>query len=240
LVGPVLDLLYPPFCSLCRDPLRGNRWLCDDCAGRLPRIAEPFCQRCGEPYAGVIEDTFTCPNCSELKFAFDFARPALRNHPETRALILDLKYRRHLHLAGELGRLALEALEDPRFGPALENHWPVVPVPIHWKRLGKRHFNQAEEIARVFAKIAGLPVISALKRTRDTGTQTRLDRRKRLQNLRGAFALSRSGRRLLREPIPGAIVLDDVFTTGATTHECARTLRKAGVQSVVVVAVMRG
>jgi ComF family protein len=236
----LLDLLYPPFCSLCRHPLRGNRWLCDDCAARLPRISEPFCQRCGEPCDGVIENPFTCPNCGELKFAFDFARPALRNHPDTRSLVLDLKYRRHLHLAAELGRLALEALDDPRFGPALAERWPVVPVPIHWKRLRNRHFNQAEEIARVFAQSAGLPVVSALKRTRDTGTQTRLDRQKRLKNLRGAFALSRAGRRLLRQPVPGAIVLDDVFTTGATTHECARTLRNAGVESVVVVAVMRG
>jgi ComF family protein len=238
--GRLLDLLYPPHCALCQCRLSDSRWLCPDCADALPRIGEPFCRRCGEPFEGVIEDSFLCPNCGNLKFAFEFARPALRSHPALRSLILDLKYRRQIHLAAELGRLALESLEDDRLAPALAGRWPVVPVPLHWKRLQKRHFNQSAEIARVFARSAGLPLVAALRRIRDTGTQTRLSRKERLTNLRDAFRLSRAGRRLVRERAPGAIVFDDVFTTGSTTHECARTLRRAGVEKVVVITVMRG
>ena len=84
------------------------------------------------------------------------------------------------------------------------------------------------------------PLARALVRSRGTGSQTRLSRAERLKNLRGAFELSREGERFAAGKPPGAIVVDDVFTTGATTGECARVLRKAGIQKVVVVTVMRG
>ena len=240
LVSATLDLLYPPACELCGLPLRENRWLCDSCASALPRLTEPFCERCAEPVDGAVEGTVCCPNCQQLEFAFEFARPALRNDPDTRRLVHDLKYHRRIHLAAELGRLATEALDDPRLAPALAGRWPLVPVPLHHSRRHRRHFNQALEIARTVARLSGLPVVRALRRGRDTGTQTRLSRSRRLANLRGAFHLSLTGRRLVRRAPAGAIVFDDVFTTGATTHECARVLSRAGFQKVVVVTVMRG
>ena len=240
LLAAALDLLYPPTCELCARPLRGNRWLCDPCAETLPRLTPPFCERCAEPVHGVVEGDVCCPNCQQLEFAFHFARPALRNDPDTRRLVHDLKYKRRIHLAAELGRLAAGALQDPRLATALAERWPLVPVPLHRSRRHRRHFNQATEIARTVAKISGLPLIRALRRTRDTGTQTRLSRTRRLANLRGAFRLSLAGRRLIRRKPAGVIVFDDVFTTGATTHECSRVLSQAGVQKVVVVTVMRG
>lgn len=240
LVTATLDLLYPPACELCARPLRGNRWLCEECRDTLPRLTPPFCQRCAEPIEGAVEGTVCCPNCRRLEFAFQFARPALRNHPDTRQLVHDLKYHRRIHLAAELGRLAAEAFEDPRLATALSERWPLVPVPLHRSRQHRRQFNQATEIARTVAGISGLPVIRALRRTRDTGTQTRLSRTRRLANLQGAFRLSLAGRRLIRTQPAGVIVFDDVFTTGATTHECARLLCRAGIQKVVVVTAMRG
>lgn len=239
-LGALLDLVYPPYCGLCRTPLRDNRWLCPACAASLPRLVPPFCSRCGEPFDGVHEVPFECPNCRELSFAFAFARPALRNSPAARALIHDLKYHRHQQLAAELGRLAAEVLDDPRLAPALAGHWPVVPVPLHWRRRQHRQFNQSAAIASTFARLAGLPLVAALRRSRSTPTQTRLARRQRLANLRGAFELSAAGRRLARRPPAGAIVFDDVLTTGATTDACARVLRRAGIEMVVVVAVLRG
>ena len=168
------------------------------------------------------------------------SRPALRNDPDTRRLIHDLKYNRRLHLAAELGRLATEALSDPRLAGAVADGWPLVPVPLHRSRQHRRHFNQALEIARTVARLSALPLVCALRRTRDTGTQTRLSRSHRLANLRGAFRITAAGRRLVRRHPDGAIIFDDVFTTGATTHECASVLRRAGLENVVVVTVMRG
>ena len=76
IVTATLDLLYPPVCELCADPLRDNRWLCDHCASRLPRLEAPFCDRCAEPVDGAVEGSIRCPNCHQLEFAFRFARPA--------------------------------------------------------------------------------------------------------------------------------------------------------------------
>jgi hypothetical protein len=116
----------------------------------------------------------------------------------------------------------------------------LVPVPLHRRRKLWRHFNQAEEIARALGRATGLPLCPALARIRATGSQVRLTRAQRLSNLRGAFELSRAGAVFAATKPPGAVVVDDVFTTGATTDECARVLRRAGVQKVVVVTVMRG
>ena len=235
------DLVYPGMCHRCRAGLEAGRSLCDGCAAELPGLKEPFCGQCGEEHEGRIESDFECPNCRGQSFSFDFARPALPLHPMLLEMIHELKYARRIGLAKELARLAARAFEeDARLAPALAEGWPLVPVPLHRSRLLWRHFNQAEEIALPLAHHTGLPLCRALVRSRGTGSQTRLSRAERLKNLRGAFELSRAGKRFAAGKPPGAVVVDDVFTTGATTGECARVLRKAGVQKVVVVTMMRG
>ncbi|MBK1883154.1 ComF family protein [Luteolibacter pohnpeiensis] len=231
-----LDLLYPPVCALCEQPLTENRSLCPPCNDSLPRLREPFCSVCGEHFEGRIDGDFHCPNCSNLKFAFDFARPAMLRDERTLQMIHGLKYQRAIHLAHELGRLASESLSDPRFQIALQEKWPLVPVPLHRSRYQWRHFNQAEEIALQLSQLIGLPVLHALKRVRKTATQTRLSRKERLENLSSAFARTRQKFAETR----GAILIDDVFTTGSTVDACAKTLRKAGFQNVAVITVMRG
>lgn len=236
----VLDLLYPARCAVCDVELTLGAALCEECHGDLPRLIEPFCKSCGEMFHGAIDGPFACPNCSDLKFAFEFARPAMLRDDRTLDLIHRLKYSREIHLAGELGRLASEAFTDSRLAPALAGFWPLVPVPLHRKRLRHRHFNQAAEIARALATHTGLPVLKALKRIRQTETQTLLSRKKRMENLRGAFAITRCGTRWIESSAAGAVLVDDVLTTGSTVHECAATLRRAGFREVVVVTVMRG
>ncbi len=240
MAGRVLDLLYPTSCAVCHLSLKDGRALCEDCNADLPRLLEPFCKSCGEMFEGRIDGVFACPNCSHLKFAFEFARPAMVRDERTLDLIHRLKYGREIHLAGELGRLAGEAFEDPRLAPALAGGWPLVPVPLHRKRLRTRHFNQAAEISRSLAAHTGLPVLNALRRIRETETQTHLNRKQRMENLRGAFSITRHGERWLESPAAGVVLVDDVLTTGSTVNECARTLRRAGVRKIVVVTVMRG
>jgi ComF family protein len=237
----VLDLLYPPVCALCDVNLSHGRALCDHCDGGLPRLMEPFCKSCGEAFAGEIDRPFACPNCHDQKFAFDFARPATVRDECTLDLVHRLKYGREIHLSRELGRLAGEAFAaDERLAPALDGGWPLVPVPIHRKRLRHRHFNQAAEISLALSRLCGLPVLEALRRVRQTETQTALTRKQRMENLRGAFEITRAGRRWIESKPEGAVLIDDVLTTGSTVNECAKTLRRAGFKSVFVVTVMRG
>jgi competence protein ComFC len=235
-----LDLLYPPECALCGTGLAGAVSLCDGCVDSLPRLHPPFCTTCGESFHGRIDAAFDCPNCANIHFAFEFARPVLQRDPRSLDLIHRLKYSREIHLAHSLGSLALEALNDPRFKQALTQRWPLIPIPLHHSRIRKRHFNQAHELARVIAAHSGLPLYPCLQRIRATGTQTALGRKARLKNLKGAFRVTSHLFRPTRVPELGAILVDDVFTTGSTLHECADTLRKAGCPSVIAITLLRG
>jgi competence protein ComFC len=236
----LLDLVYPPRCSLCSANLTDGRTLCHGCMADLPRLTEPYCQSCGEVFSGKIDGPFACPNCKNLKFAFDFARPAMVRDDRTLDLIHRLKYGREIHLADSLGCLAAESFADPRLAPALEQSWPLVPVPLHRKRMRHRHFNQAEEISRSLSGHTGLPLLKALHRIRQTETQTLLSRKQRMANLRGAFTITRRGRKWIENSPDGVVLVDDVLTTGSTVNECAKTLLQSGFYRVFVVTVMRG
>lgn len=237
----LLDVLYPPVCAACEMPLREGRALCPACDGNLPRLEAPFCQCCGEPFAGRVDGAATCPRCLEEQPAYDFVRPVLRRDKAALELIHRLKYGREIHLSGELGRIAGEAFEDPRLVEAKREGWPLVPVPLHRRRQRRRHFNQAAELARVLSRLHDLPLWPALVRSRPTGSQTRLTRAQRRGNLAGAFGLSRCGRKGLEgRELMGVVLVDDVLTTGSTADACARVLKRAGVQEVAVVCVMRG
>lgn len=231
----VLDWIYPGICLGCGRVIDGGRSLCDGCAAAVPGLRAPFCDVCGEMFDGLIEGSFACPNCRGQRFAFEFARPGVPRSERAMELIHDLKYGRRLDFGLEIGVLAARAFDDPRLWMPLAERWPLVPVPLHRQRRHWRQFNQAREIAEHLGRRVGLPVRDGLKRVRATETQTRLTRRQRQNNLRGAFET--------REDFggtPGAIVVDDVFTTGSTVHECAKVLRRAGVQKVIVVTAMRG
>jgi ComF family protein len=238
-----LDGLYPPICELCGCGLADGKSLCGPCSEKLPRIVSPFCHRCGESFAGLIDGPFDCPNCKDISFHFEFALAAMDRCEETLDLVHRLKYGKEIHLAGSLGELACEVFSDRRFALALQEKWLLVPVPLHRGRLRKREFNQAEEVARVVSQRLDLPMANLLKRVRSTETQTRLTRKQRLENLKKAFALKLDWK--LRKPaglkeLSGVILVDDVFTTGSTVDACARVLRKAGVKRVAVLTVLRG
>jgi competence protein ComFC len=236
----LLDWIYPAECALCRSALYHGLALCDDCAIGLPLLRAPFCSTCGLPFEGLVDRPSDCPNCSKQSFRFEFAKPAMIRDSRTLDLIHRLKYGREIHLADALAGLAVHAFGDPRFADALAARWPLVPVPLHRSKIRQRHFNQAAEIARGLSARTGLPQLDALARIRSTDTQTRLGRGARMNNLKGAFDLTRRGRRWLELERDGAILVDDVLTTGSTLHECAKVLRKAGVRKVVAVVVMRG
>ena len=231
----LLDLIYPSSCHHCGCALTRGDALCAACRDAVPDLEEPFCDKCGEMFDGAIDGAFECANCRGQTFHFEFARPGVPRSEGAMNLIHDFKYSRRLHLARECARMARRAFDDPRLQEPLNARWPLVPVPLHRRRLRWRQFNQAREVAVPLGRELGLPVQDWLKRIRPTTTQTRLSRRQRQQNLRGAFEAARE-----LEGIEGVILVDDVFTTGSTVNECSRVLCRAGVQKVVVVTVMRG
>ncbi|MGC6426666.1 MAG: ComF family protein [Akkermansiaceae bacterium] len=234
-----LDLLFPPLCELCGELQSHGINICDSCFESLPRIKDPFCRKCGEEFPGQIDDEFACPNCTEIELAFEFARSPLSASQGARALIHSLKYRSRFYLSSDLARFLLEVLgNDPRLADLPKNTL-LVPVPLHWVRQQKRHGNQALELAKSLARLSGIPLCPALKRTRRTQTQTRLTRKERLTNLKGAFQI----RPKMLPELENATVLliDDVFTTGSTSHECAKLLSAKGKAArIIILTLVRG
>jgi competence protein ComFC len=235
-LGRAADLVYPRNCQFCSAPLTEEQpgVICPTCLAKAKLIEPPFCQRCALPFAGKLTEPFECGYCKELKFGFSRAVAACRAEGIVRDCILRFKYNREMyferHLAGWLIGAA-QRWVDPAGIDA------IVPVPLYPRKQRQREFNQAERLAKALGRAWNRPVLCReLKRVKDTSTQTRLDAATRRANVRGAFALRRgeafSSRRL--------VLVDDVFTTGATLDSCASILRQAGALDVIAVTVARG
>lgn len=235
-ISGALDMVYPSLCFQCEDVLEGNDVLCDVCFEKAKRITEGYCGVCGEDFEGEFSENPICPNCHDLTFSFQYAKSALKNTAKNREMVISFKYGKQRYLARVLGKFCSEVLlYDERFFELPE---PVlVPVPLHWRRELRRGFNQAELIASELSKQTSMPMLKLLRRRRYTTTQTMLTRGERLKNLRGAFSVcgDLGGYRSI-------ILIDDVFTTGSTSEECAQLLRKEfpKVENIVVVTVLRG
>jgi competence protein ComFC len=231
-----LGFFYPEACQLCGEAraTRAEGYVCAGCRAQARFIMPPFCERCGRPFEGAITTRFECGNCRETELHFRSARSAVVARDKVLDAIHRYKYHRALwfepFLAGLLIGQAKPELAREQW------HW-IVPIPLHPAKERQREFNQAERLARCLSAATQIPANSRLlRRVLPTRTQTQLNREERFANVRNAFALCPSAR-LNGERL---VLLDDVFTTGATASACARVLRAAGAGDVCVWTVARG
>ncbi len=235
-IETVLGFFYPDVCQICGTAAATAKggYVCGPCRRSIQFIRPPFCGRCGLPFQGEITAEFQCANCRELDLYFSSARSAVVAKTVVLEAVHRYKYQRHLwfepFLAGLLLREALPALRG--------QPWSfIVPVPLHPVKEREREFNQAARLAALLSAAAKIPLHNKLiRRVLPTISQTRLTRGQRAANMSGAFAVQR-GVKLDGEKI---ILVDDVFTTGATTNACAKLLRRAGAGEVCVWTVARG
>ena len=197
-------------------------------------IQAPFCAHCGEPFLSLEDypETFTCTNCIDRQWHFQWARAGYRTEGQVREAILGFKYRDEYYRQGQLVQWLTEAFD--RY--AEKEKWDaLVPVPLHYRRRRSRGFNQAVEIARGLGSARKMPVLNCLYRYRETLSQALLEKKARWENMDDAFRLKPGfdvrGRRLL--------LIDDVFTTGATANACAYALATADAGSIAVLTVAR-
>jgi ComF family protein len=231
LLDHVLDFAYPGICANCAATVGDAAHLCEDCTAKLDAmIVAPACELCAMPLA---THGAPCPHClgKGMPYFDRVIRLGVFDDP-LKHLIHQMKY----HKAWALGEYLAGRLFDTERAKGLLTETPVlVPVPLHFRRHVARGYNQAEVIARRLAKLnRHTPVIQALRRTRDTETQTNLHSHdKRVANVRGAFALrSRAARGLRGRHV---VVVDDVMTSGSTMLEVARTLKRAGPASLCAI-----
>ncbi len=229
-LASLLHVIYPARCRCCEDPLGLSSvpYLCDECWEDIHWIVPPYCGQCGTPLPEHLPHEILCGNC--------------RNQPQAsmrRSLVL---YRGAIREAIHLFKYDGKRIFAKYFSEMIErrsaclyelgSHDGILPVPLHKKRYRERGFNQSEILAKSVASILNTPILEDLLiRTRNTVPQSSLDSPvERRDNLRGAFRVespeSTRGLRLL--------LVDDIYTTGATVKEATRTLLRAGAAEVDV------
>jgi ComF family protein len=230
--GVTLDLALPTLCPSCREPVEG-RGLCPACWSKLAFITRPYCERLGIPFAYDPGPGILSMEAIADPPAYHRARAAVRFDDVARALVHSLKYGDRLDLAPMMGRWISHAGRE-----ILAEADALVPVPLHWRRLWARRFNQSAMLAVAVSAESGVPIAAGvLKRVKPTAQQVGLSRTERATNVQGAFRVPATG----KAAIAGRrlILVDDVLTSGATVDGCARALLRAGAANVDVLIFAR-
>ena len=217
--------MLPPACLLCDGPVpscEGDALVCGLCRSRWRGVAGPVCTRCGQPSFGDLE----CRLCAEWPAGLERVRSAVWLDQGAREAVHQLKYQGWWRVAESLAE-AMRRLEP------LTGQVSLIPIPLGARRLRERGYNQSERIAHFLGGLAGLPIrTDLLGRVRETSTQTALTPEGRLANVAGAFrAADADG--------IACVLVDDVFTTGATLAEAASALSAAGASRVEAVTFAR-
>ena len=223
----LFDIVFPPACLACDAVLPGSAFYCEACAPLVEETPAPRCERCGEP--GRFPSG-ACPRCTARPPDFHAAYAPFEHAGALARAIHRFKYEDHPELARPLAALVAQAAGDAL--DALPG--ALVPVPLHQVRFRERRFDQATLLAVELAKALGRPLEDTwLTRTRATTRQVGLTDTAREANVAGAFAATAHAHRAQ------VVLVDDVFTTGATARAAARALLDAGAAQVSVLCVAR-
>ncbi len=227
-----LDLFYPPRCPICEKILDPeDNGICKECFKELPFIQEPYCLRCGKPIRSFEQEL--CSDCRLHHHLYDEGRAVFVYEKGVRSSINRLKfYNRREYIpfyVSCLDRLLRRMMP-------VWNAQCLVPIPMHPKKRAQRGFDQAQLLSKGLSGLSGIRLqTDLLIRDRYTASSRKLGRTNRRKNLRGVFSI-RSGAQ-----VPESVILiDDIYTTGATMDEASLALRRAGVKRIYFLCVCIG
>ncbi len=228
-----VDVILPPRCPISGDIVSSQGAISSKSWGKLDFIASPLCAVCGIPLDFEVEDNLKCISCIDNPPPFKSARSVFKYGDVSRDLILGFKHGDKTHLVSSFTPFLEQAGRE-----MLEKADYLLPVPLHTKRFIARRYNQAALIAEDLSKSTSVPHLPmAMKRTRSTPPQGHLTSDERIKNVQKAFEVNQKYHNLLKGS--SVILIDDVYTTGATIRECSKVLLKHGVAEVNVLTIAR-
>lgn len=234
LAEKVINLIYPPslYCVACDSFIDSSRKynLCDNCIGKMMWIQDKVCHVCGRPLEE--EGVGICYDCAENDKSFDGGFSCTAYGLYERKIIADFKKSGKAYLARTLGEILYDriVIEDLKING-------IIPIPVHKERLRTRGFNQTELMGRYLSRKTGWPMITdAVIRVKKTRAMKQLDRWDRAQNMKGAFQVIKPDKIKNKS----LVVLDDIYTTGATMEECCKVLKAHGAQKVYILTFAAG
>jgi ComF family protein len=230
----LLDFIYPPLCAACRAPVSEPHALCATCWQTIGFLDGPVCTVCGLPFELDPGTDTICGACHANPPPFDKARSVMRYDDASKKSILALKRADRLDLALPFARWLERAGRE-----IIAEADIVMPVPLHWRRLWQRRYNQSAVLAKLVSRHSGKRLdLFALKRVRPTPSQGEMVSAKaRRRNVRGAFGVAPDRKAVIAGKT--VLLIDDVLTTGATVAACARALKRAGAARVLVLTLAR-
>jgi ComF family protein len=227
------QLLFPPVCIGCRRLVGAPGTLCGECWPRLRFLEKPWCEVMGTPFSHDMGDGFLSAEAIANPPLFRRARAAVSYEDVARRIVAGLKYADRTELAPWMARWMARAGTE-----LIADADIIVPVPLHRRRFLTRRFNQSAELARALSRVSGLPFApDAVRRVKQTRQQVGLGAREREDNVRGAFRVPPEAEIKVRGR--QVLLIDDVYTTGATVSAVARVLRRGGAEAVDVLTFAR-
>lgn len=234
----ILDLIYPRRCPVCEDIVlpKGNK-ICPGCRGKLIYIKEPRCKKCSK--AIVDEEQEYCFDCSKRKISYEKGYSLFEYDATMKQSMSQYKF----HSKKEYADFYIEEILL-NYGTRIKELGldAFIPVPIHSEKYKQRGFNQAELLAIGIAKFLEIPVYSnVLIRNKNTTPQKLLDDKERVKNLKNAFAVSDEFMNSKENSnLKRVMLIDDIYTTGATIDVCAKVLKSIGINEVYFMTVCIG
>ena len=232
----LLDFIYPKniSCIICDNPIKltNSYSICKDCFKEL-HFLKDACLKCGKPLVNhnlEYENIKDCPSCKRRTFYFDRAISCIEYNKTSKKMILDFKYRNKTYFCKYVAQIMSEKME-------LENLTAdyLLCVPLHKKRLRKRGFNQAQKIAEDLSEITGIPTLNCIFRKRNTRRLYNLNKKEREQEVKNSFVIKDNDNLLKNKNV---ILIDDIFTTAATTNEISKELRLVPVNKITVLTLL--
>lgn len=232
-----INIIFPPTCIVCKHLTDKEDGICFECLGKIDFISNPKCSCCGYPFEVLYPDNkgntknYICPRCSLFPPIYNKCLSSVRYNDASKKILLPFKHADKGHYAKVMGKLMATTMMEVKDDIDL-----IIPVPLHIKRMLKRKYNQSALLATRISNITNKEIAyNVLFRGKFKESQGHLSHNRRKANVFGNFKVKNAN--LVKGKT--VLLIDDVYTTGATVNECAKVLKFAGATKVIVLTFAR-